>query len=124
MNARIDNLYQVLTTLEAIEPNKCRENMIDYDLFINEIQHELFIQTFIVQYRKAEDFYIRRNIEGEAKLLKNVLNLIESDIITDQDLEENELLEYVTRTELTAKKITARLNNLKYKYRKVELMVV
>lgn len=112
MNSTIDNLYQVLSTLDGIEPAQCRKNMLDYDEFMNEIQRKIFIQTFIVQYRNAQKCYLKENTGSEIKSLKNVINLMESDKITNQDFIEKGLKDYVTRTVLTTEKIEARLHEL------------
>jgi len=111
-NSTIDNLYRVLSDLDGIEPAQCRENMLDYDEFMNEIQHKIFIQTFIVQYRNAEKCYMKENRYSEMKSLKNVINLMDTDEITDQEFKEKGLKDYVTRTVLTTDKIVARLKEL------------
>lgn len=112
MNTTNNNLYRVLLTMDGIKPNECRKVMVDYDNFMQVIHQKLFIQTFIVHYRNAEKCYINENTESEKKSLKHVLNSIESDKITDQDLKEEEILDYVTGTILTTEKIVSRHHEL------------
>lgn len=45
---------KVLSTLEGVDPEKCRKVMVDYDSFMNRVQHEMYVQTFIDLFRENE----------------------------------------------------------------------
>lgn len=49
-----NSMDKVLSTLKGIDPQECRRVMVDYDSFINRIQHEMYIQTFIDLFRENE----------------------------------------------------------------------
>jgi len=107
-----NNLDPVLTTLAGIDSRACREVMLDYDGFIDRIQHKIYIQSFIVLYRNAEILYLKGNEAEEKKSLKIVLNLIEVKKIKNEDMIEENLQDYKSGTVLTSEKITKRLREL------------
>ena len=106
-----NNLHQVLSTLDGIDPDKCRGLMSNYDSFINRIQHKISIQTFIAHYRSAEKNYLKGYKDGEKKSLIRARNIIDSEKIKDQDLSDEDLRDYITGTLLTAEKIAKRLGD-------------
>jgi hypothetical protein len=114
MHVTNNNIYRVLLTLNGVEPAECRKSMVDYDNFMNGIHQKLFIQTFIVHYRNAEKCYLKGNTESEIKSLNHVIHIMESDIITDQILKEENMLDYETGTLLTKEKILTRLHELEH----------
>jgi hypothetical protein len=105
----INNLNQVLSTLEGINTDECRGVMSDFDNFKLRIQQKIFIQTFISHFRHAEKSYLKGNEAGEKKSLMFALNLIYSEIIKDQDLKDEDLRDYITGTILTSQKMAIRL---------------
>lgn len=50
-----NTMDKVLSTLEGVDPQECRRVMVDYDSFINKVQHEDYVQTFIDLFRKNEE---------------------------------------------------------------------
>lgn len=53
-----DSMDKVLSTLDGIDPDKCREVMVDYDVFMLRVQHMIYVQTFIDHYTDAEKLYL------------------------------------------------------------------
>jgi hypothetical protein len=108
----INNLNQVLSTLEGIDTDACRGVMSDYDSFMHRIQQKIFIQTFISHYKHAEKSYEKENETGEKKSLIFALNLIHSEIIKNQDLKDEDLHDYITGAILATENIEMRLREL------------
>ena len=108
----VNDTYSVLSILEGVDSGKCRKVMLDYDNFINGIQHKMYVQNFIEHYRDAETFYLKGNEAGEKISLIFALNLIEMKEIQDYDLEDRDLHDYVNDKLLTSDNIRDRLNNL------------
>jgi hypothetical protein len=108
-----NNLNQVLSTLESIDTNECRDVMSDYDSFIHRIQQEIFIQTLISYFNHAENCYLKGNETGEKKSLSFAQNLINSENIKDQDLKTRNLRDYLTGLVLTSDIIAMRLRELR-----------
>jgi hypothetical protein len=107
-----NNQYQIYSSLEGIDPAECRKTMLDFDSFVDRVQHKIFIQTFIVHCRNAKKSYLRKDEVSEKKSLLRALDIIDSEKISDEDLKEEELLDYVTGTYLTSEKIENRLDEL------------
>jgi hypothetical protein len=109
---RTNNQYQILSQLEGIDSYECRKTMLDFDSFVDKVQHKVFIQTFIVHSRNAKKSYMRNDDVSEKKSLMRALDIIDSEKISDQDLKDEGLLDYVTGTILTSQKIESRLDEL------------
>lgn len=108
----VNGAYSVLSTLEGVDSGKCRKVMLDYDKFINGIQHKMYVQNFIEHYRDAESFYSKGNEAGEKISLIFALNLIEMKEIESYDLEDKDLHDYVNDSLLTSAGIKNRLSKL------------
>ncbi|TVR28761.1 MAG: hypothetical protein EA390_11190 [Balneolaceae bacterium] len=109
---RTNNQYQILSQLEGIDSHECRKSMLDFDSFVDRVQHKIFIQTFIVHCRNAKKSYMRKDDVSEKKSLIRALDIIDSEKISDEDLRAEELLDYITGTFLTSGKIANRLDEL------------
>jgi hypothetical protein len=107
-----NNQYQIFSLLDGIDPAECRKSMLDFDSFVAKVERRLFIQTFIVHCRNAKKSYSRGDELGEKKSLLRALDIIESEKISDEDLREEELLDYQSGTFLTSEKIATRLDEL------------
>ncbi len=108
-----NNLNQVLSTLESIDTDECRDVMLDYDSFKQRIQQEIFIQTIISYFIHAENRYLKGNVTGEKKTLSFAPNLIDFENIKDQDLKDKDIRDYISGMVLTADKIAMRLRELR-----------
>jgi len=106
------NQYQALSTLENIDPADCRQIMSNYDSFMDGVKRKIFIQPFINHIRSAEKSYTKEDDVREKKSLIRAMNIIGSNKITDEDLREEDLRDYVTGTFLTSEKIKMRLRKL------------
>lgn len=106
------NLNQTLTALDGIDAQECRLVMSDYDNFIKKIQHMVYFQTFISQYRNAEKGYMKRNIANEKLSLTHVCSILELNIIKNEDLRHENLRCYKTGAVLTSEIIKKRLREL------------
>jgi len=104
--------YQIYSLLDEIDPAECREKMLDFDSFFDKVQRKLFFQTFMVHYRNAEKSYLRKDDIGEKKSLIRALDIIDTEKISDEDLKEEELLDYVSGTFLTSDNVEERLDAL------------
>jgi len=109
---RTNKQYQILSQLEEINLYECRKMMLDFDSFVDRVQHKIFIQTLIAHCRNAKKGYMRKDEISEKKSLIRALDIIDSEKISDEDLRAEELLDYVTGTFLTAEKIENRLDKL------------
>jgi hypothetical protein len=107
-----NNLYLILSRMESIDPDEGRELMSDYDSFKKRIKSKLIIQTVITHYKNAEKCYLNENEAGEKRFLFLALDHIKSYNITDSDLREEGLRDYITGTTLTIKKINMRLESI------------
>lgn len=107
-----NTLNQVLTALVGIDSHACREVMSDYDYFINKIQHKIYVQSFIDQYRDAEVSYLKGNEAGEKKSLKIARDIMEYKSIRNEDLSDENLKDYITGSLLTSERIAKRQREL------------
>jgi len=112
MDATI-NQYQVLSALKGLDAKEGRKSVLDYDNLMKRVQHKIFIQSFIVHFESAERCHLAGDNFGEMKSLIHAENILDSDKITDNDLQETGLFDYITKTALTADKIALRLKKLR-----------
>lgn len=112
MDATI-NHYQVLSALKGIDANEGRKSVLDYDKFFKRVQRKIFVQSFIVHFESAEKCHWSGDNFGEMKALIYAVNILDSDKITDEDLQDAGLLDYRTKTVLTSGKIALRLQQLR-----------
>lgn len=107
-----NNQYQVLSTLVDLDTDECRQVMSDYDSFMNRFQWKISMRTFVVHFRNAKKNHLKEDNVSEKKSLKRAMNIVDSDIITDEDLRNENLRDYITGTFLTSGKIMSRLHEL------------
>jgi hypothetical protein len=107
------NQFQVLSALKGVDAKEGRKMVLDYDNFLAKVKRKIFIQSFIVHYESAEKSHCAGDNFGEIKSLIYAMNILDSDKITNEDLEDTRLLDYTTRTVLTADKIAMRLQILR-----------
>ena len=112
MDATI-NQYQVLSALKSVDANEGRKTVLDYDNFLKRVQRKIFTQSFIVHYESAEKSHWTGDNFGEMKSLIHAVNILDSDKITDEDLKDAGMLDYLTKTILTSEKILRRLEKLR-----------
>jgi len=112
MDATI-NQYQVLSALKSVDAVECRKSMLDYDVFFKRVQRKIFIQSFIVHFESAEKSHWSGDNLSEKKSLIYALNILDSDKISDGDLKDAGVLDYMTRTVLTTDKLLKRLQKLR-----------
>ncbi|WP_209388429.1 hypothetical protein [Rhodohalobacter sp. SW132] len=103
---------KVLTTLDRIDQDECRRVMVDYDSFINRVQHKIYIQTFIGHYRNAEKLYLNGNNAGEKKSLMYAHKIFKTKNITNDDLSDEKVRDYKTSKMLTSEIMMIRLRKL------------
>ncbi|PKD43730.1 hypothetical protein [Rhodohalobacter barkolensis] len=108
----INNLYKVLSELEAVNAEECRDVMSDYDSYVDDIQKKIYIQTFMIQYNNAKKYYRKGNKTGEKRSLIFAINVIQSNDSLTMELRNKNVRDYVTGTRLTPGKIAKRLNEL------------
>lgn len=106
------NLRHSLSKLGGIDRAECRSVMSDYDSFVSKIQHMIYVQSFIEQYRLVEKWFLKGNPAGEKRSLMHAYTILNLNKITDEELSDEDLRDYKTGTLLTSKKITKRLREL------------
>jgi len=107
------NQYQVLSALKGVDANEGRKMVLDYDSFLARVKRKIFIQSFIVHFESAEKCRRTEDNFGEMKSLIYAMNILDSDKITDEDLKDARLIDYITKTVLTTDTIAARLQSLR-----------
>lgn len=107
-----NSMDKALSTLDRIDPDECRKVMVDYDSFINRVQHKIDIQRFIGHYRNAEKLYLSGNNAGEKKSLMHASHIFKTKNITNEDLSDEKVRDYKTSTMLTSEIMTMRLRKL------------
>lgn len=106
------NQLETLSKLEDLDQSECREVMSDYDSFKNRVQLKTSVRTFVAHLRNAETSHVKKNYTREKQSLTHAMDITHSDHITDGDMRNEELRDYITGTVLTSEKIGARLNEL------------
>jgi|AntRauTorckE6833_2_1112554.scaffolds.fasta_scaffold94154_1 hypothetical protein len=107
-----NNQFQVLSVLLGLDQTECRHNMSNYDSFMNSFQWKMSIRAFIAHLRNAENNYLNEDYVSEKRSLLQAMNIIEFCELTDKDLINEKLQDYITGTFMTSGKIVERLDEL------------
>lgn len=111
-SAIIERHYNTLSVLKSGDANEFRNIITNYDSLLKKVQKMILVKSIYVQLEKAEEYHLKNSRKGEKKFLLLALNEMKSKRITDSDLKEAGLQDYLSDTILSTEKIETRLNVL------------
>ena len=111
-NVNIDRYTNMLSVLTNGDAGKYRSVMTNYDSLLNRIQHMVSVKSVHMYIAKAHNYYTNKNALGEKKALLRALNEMSSRKITDKDLSDANLKDYISDASLSLAAIEGRLYEL------------
>lgn len=111
-NANIDKYTNMLSVLKNGDAGKYRSVMTNYDSLLNRIQHLVSVKSVYRYLVKADKYYTNNNALGEKKALLLALKEMSSRNITDKDLSDANLKDYISDGTLSMAAIENRLYEL------------